>query len=325
MADEILVLVDHTGGQLAPATAELLRVAAGLGTPAAVFLAAGTPPPVEALAALGARRVYAADAPAFAEYLVVPQVAALHSLVQRKQPTAVLVPAYPTGREIAGRLAVRLDSALVTDAVAVERATDGGLVTSQTAFAGSYQLRGRTARGTPVIAVAPHPVVDAPSPPAAGEPVPVEPIELPTEALATAARIVERIEPERSGRPDLQTASAVVTGGRGLGDGERFGLVAELADALGAAVGASRAAVDAGWCDRSLQVGQTGKTVSPQLYLALGISGAIQHRAGMQSSRTIVAINKDPEAPIFSIADLGVVGDLFAIVPELISRIRSAA
>jgi electron transfer flavoprotein alpha subunit len=193
-------------------------------------------------------------------------------------------------------------------------------VVTKTAFADSHTVTARVTRGTPLITMRPNSV--APEPPSGG---PVEPVEEQVGVdfgdLAATAKIVERKERGGSGRPGLQEAAVVVSGGRGLGSGAGLALVEALADRLGAAVGASRAVVDAGWAPHSFQVGQTGKSVSPQLYIAIGISGAIQHRAGMQTAKTIVAVNKDPEAPIFAFSDFNVVGDLFSVVPQLIDEL----
>ena len=316
---EVLVLVDHADGadgRVRKTTLELLTLARRLGEPSAVVIGppAEASPLVEQLARYGAARVYVVDDGGLAGYLVAPRAEALQQLVARAEPAAVLITSGYDGKEVAARLAVRLDSGLITDAVDVEAGPEGP-VTTQSVLAGSYTVRARVTRGVPVITVKPNSVTPEEAP-AAGE---VEEVTVTVSEAATGARVVSRQPRATTGRPELTEAAIVVSGGRGTG-GDFTG-VEELADALGAAVGASRAAVDAGWKPHSFQVGQTGKTVSPQLYVACGISGAIQHRAGMQTSKTIVAVNKDAEAPIFELADLGVVGDLHAVLPALAKRV----
>ncbi|MFF0474753.1 electron transfer flavoprotein subunit alpha/FixB family protein [Streptomyces sp. NPDC004284] len=315
MAD-ILVYVDHVDGAVRKPTLELLTLARRLGDPVAVVLGNGAADTAAALAEHGAVKVLTADAPEFAEYLVVPKVEALQAAYDAVSPAAVLVPSSAEGKEIAARLAVRIGSGIITDAVDLE-AGDEGPVATQSAFAASFTTKSRVSKGTPVITVKPNsaPVEAAP---AAGA---VEALAVSFSEKAHGTKVVSRTPRESTGRPELTEAAIVVSGGRGVnGD---FTVVEALADALGAAVGASRAAVDAGWYPHSNQVGQTGKSVSPQLYIASGISGAIQHRAGMQTSKTIVAINKDAEAPIFDLVDYGVVGDLFEVVPQLTEEVKS--
>jgi len=225
----------------------------------------------------------------------------------------VLITSSAEGKEIAGRLAVKLGAGLITDATDV--AADGS--TTQSVFAGNWTVRASVGHGVPVVTVKPNAVAPEPAPTEAAV----------SQALVTiseaskGARVVKTEPRAASGRPELTEAAIVVSGGRGTGGD--FGAVEALADALGAAVGASRAAVDSGWYPHAYQVGQTGKTVSPQLYLAAGISGAIQHRAGMQTSKAIVAVNKDPEAPIFALADLGVVGDLQTVLPAATEQVKA--
>jgi len=226
----------------------------------------------------------------------------------------VLLAGTPQGKEVAGRLAVKIDSGVLTDAVDLQPGDDGP-VAEQSIFGGATIVHSRVRRGTPIVAVRPNAVALEATPGAAE----LSPVSL-TGDLA-GARVINRVVAERGERPDLTEASIVVSGGRGTGGAEGFGVIEQLADALGAAVGASRAVTDAGWYPHQFQVGQTGKTVSPQLYMAIGISGAIQHRAGMQTSKTIIAVNKDAEAPIFELADFGVVGDLFKVVPQLLDEI----
>ena len=308
---EVLVLVEHSDGEVKKVTNELLTAAATLGEPSAVVLAApGTAGTLsDRLAAYGAAKVYLAESDQVEQYLTAPAVGVLATLVDTVQPVAVLITASPDGKEIAGKLAVRTGSGLLSDAV--ELAADG--TATHSVFGGSYLARSRATTPVAVITVRAGAIEPIPSTGAAVE----HAVEVPAVSAARTAKIIERRPVEVGDRPELTEASVVVSGGRGVGSAEAFGVVEKLADSLGAAVGASRAAVDSGFYPHQFQVGQTGKTVSPQLYVALGISGAIQHRAGMQTSKTIIAINKDPEAPIFEIADFGVVGDLFTIAPQL--------
>jgi electron transfer flavoprotein alpha subunit len=322
---EILVLVEHADGEVKKVTYELLTAARQLGEPAAVVVAApGTAAKLrEALASYGAAKVYVAESDDAVSYLVTPKVDVLAALVSPAGgtpgtggPAAVLIAATAEGKEVAGRLAVRTGSGLLVDAV--ELAGSGSDVTAtQSVFGGAFVVKSKATKGIPIISVRPGGLEAEPAQGAAVE----EAVSVPATDPVRAAKITG-VEPVVGGdRPELTEASVVVSGGRGVGSAESFEVVEKLADTLGAAVGASRAAVDSGYYPAQFQVGQTGKTVSPQLYIALGISGAIQHRAGMQTSKTIVAVNKDPEAPIFEIADFGVVGDLFKVAPQLTDEV----
>ena len=311
---EILVLVDALDGAVSKPTLELLTKARQLGEPSAVYVGSGIDAAADRLAEYGAQKIYVADGDELDTYLVTPKVAVLSQLVGEVQPAAVLIASTAEGKEVAARLAVRVDSGVITDAVDLSDA----LVAEQSVFGGSTIVKSRVTTGTPIITIRPNS-----TPP---EPAPTEPQRVPvTVTLSdadTAVRVVERVVAKKGGRPELTEASIVVSGGRGVGSADGFRIIEDLADSLGAAVGASRAATDAGWYPHQNQVGQTGKTVSPQLYIAAGISGAIQHRAGMQTSKTIVAINKDEEAPIFELVDFGVVGDLSTVVPQLTQEIE---
>jgi electron transfer flavoprotein alpha subunit len=312
---EVLVLVDHVEGEIKKSTFELLTAARTLGEPSAVIVGGpGTAAKLaDGLREYGAEKVYVAETDS-TEFLS-PQVDVLAALIDRLDPAAVLIASSADGKEVAGRLAVRTGSGWLNDVVALD--AQG---TTHSVFGGAWTAQAKANTAHPVITVrqgAVEPVAAA----AAGV---EESVDVPPSGRS--ATVVSR-EPVTTGeRPDLGEASVVVSGGRGVGSAEQFAVVEALADSLGAAVGASRAAVDSGYYPHQFQVGQTGKTVSPQLYIALGISGAIQHRAGMQTSKTIVAVNKDADAPIFEIADFGVVGDLFSVAPQLqeeITRRRS--
>jgi electron transfer flavoprotein alpha subunit len=310
----VLVLVEHAGGPVRKASLELVTMARRLGDPIVAVLGPGAADTVDELARHGAAVVVPVDDPRVNDHLVAPAAEALAQLASRYSPAAVVLPSSSSGKEVAGRLAIKIMSGLVTDAVDLE-VTDGAVVATKSVFAGDYTTRCTVTRGIPLVCVKPNSVAPEVAPVEAV----VETFDPVISPQALAARIVDRRPREAGGRPDLAEASVVVSGGRGTsGD---FGPVEALADALGGAVGASRAAVDAGWYPHTNQVGQTGKTVSPQLYVAAGISGAVQHRAGMQTSRTVVAVNKDPEAPIFELADFGVVGDLSSILPAAAEEI----
>jgi len=318
---EVLVMVDSNSmvdGKVSKPTTELLTLARRLGEPSAVVIG-DAPAAAETLTKFGAEKIYtvtAADDTDLSAYLVAPKAEALAQLVEKTGPVAVLIPSGGEGKEIAGRLAVKIDSGLITDAIDVQPGDDGPVMT-QSVFAGNFTVRAKVTRGTPVITVKPNSATPEPAEGAGVQ----ETVTVTISEGAKTARITASEPRKASGRPELTEAAIVVSGGRGTGG--NFEPVEALADSLGAAVGASRAAVDSGWMPHAFQVGQTGKTVSPQLYLANGISGAIQHRAGMQTSKTIVAVNKDEEAPIFELVDFGVVGDLHKVLPAATELITS--
>ncbi|MGW6461108.1 electron transfer flavoprotein subunit alpha/FixB family protein [Streptomyces sp. NPDC055078] len=322
---EVLVYVDHTDGTVRKPTLELLTLARRLGDPVALALGPGAEHTTTTLAEHGATRIITHDTPHYTEHLTTPHLNALTHACQQTQPTAVLLPSTPDTKEIAARLALRLNAALITDATDIQP-TPQGPQTTQTAFAASHTTTTQpTPHTLPVITVKPNSTTPTPQPTTPH-----------TQTLTTnedgtdsgvpetpTTRITHHTPRTATGRPELTEAAIVISGGRGLGSPEAFHLIETLADTLHAAVGASRAAVDAGWYPHTHQVGQTGKTVSPQLYIATGISGAIQHRAGMQTSKTIIAINKDPEAPIFDLTDYGIIGDLHTVIPQLTTEIQT--
>ena len=315
---EVLVLVDHVDGTVRKTTSELLTIARRIGEPSAVFIGGGFDAAKETLVRYGAEKVYRVESAEVTDYLVAPKAEVLEQLVASAAPAAVLISSSPEGKEIAARLAIKIGSGLITDAVDVQAGEAGAVRTTQSVFAGGYTVQAMVTKGTPIITVKPNSAAPEEVLGAATEEV----VEVSISQGAKGARITDRQPRASTGRPELTEAAIVVSGGRGTGGD--FSKVEDFADSLDAAVGASRAAVDAGWYPHANQVGQTGKQVSPQLYVAAGISGAIQHRAGMQTSKTIIAVNKDEEAPIFELVDFGVVGDLFTVLPQATEAIKAA-
>ena len=313
----VLVLVERRAGRTAlrPGAA-LLTLARRLGRPVAVLCAPTDPASVAALGRYGASTVYPVATPEARLYPPAVAVETLVALARRLSPTAILVASGRDGHEIAARVAVRLDSGIVTDVVDIRTGPDGP-VAVQSVLDRSHRVESSVVRGVPVFTVATQSVT--------AEEAPVDPmvrrLEVPLPPAARAVRRVTRLA-AAAGRPDLGTAAVVVAGGRGVGSRDSFHLVDQVADALGGAVGGSHTAAQLGWCARDAQVDQVGPIVHPRLYLALGISGSVRHLAGMRSAGTVVAIDRDPAAPIFGLADLGVVGDLHEVVPELLAEIR---
>ena len=306
-----LILVDSVGGVVPKAIGELATFGKRLGEVTAVVCASNGKEIASQLSAFPIDKVIVCTGVEFEKHSVAATVQALQQVAAKVSPKAILISSTARGKEIAGRLAVRMESGVITDAIDVS----ADLVATQSVFGGSTIVHSQVTHGTPIITVRGNSISigDASTPSVEEMPVIFDGVD---------KAVVTKVEPsKKGGRPELTEANIVVSGGRGTnGD---FTPVETFADLLGAAVGASRAATDAGWYPHSLQVGQTGKTVSPQLYVACGISGAIQHRAGMQTSKTIVAINKDPEAPIFEVADFGIVGDLFAVLPAATEAVKA--
>ncbi|WP_426510532.1 electron transfer flavoprotein subunit alpha/FixB family protein [Dactylosporangium sp. McL0621] len=314
MAEVLVVVEASSQGGIKKVTLEMLTLARTLGGDVAAVVFGDASSLTDKLGEYGATKIYTAAGADLDEYLVAPKATVLAALIQRVSPAAVLLASSQEGKEIAARVAVKLDNGVLTDVVALE--ADG--TATQVVFAGSTIVKSKVTKGLPIVTVRPNSLTPAPAPATPS----VEAVEVVVEDRDKLAKVVERKVEAKGARPELAEASIVVSGGRGVASADNFKLVEELADLLGGAVGASRAAVDSGFYPHQFQVGQTGKTVSPQLYVALGISGAIQHRAGMQTSKTIVAVNKDAEAPIFELADFGVVGDLFKVVPQAAEEIR---
>ncbi|MFJ5860562.1 electron transfer flavoprotein subunit alpha/FixB family protein [Pseudarthrobacter sp. NPDC092439] len=309
----VLVFIDNPGASLKKAHLELLTLARTLGESTVAVNGELSDAAAATLAEYGASAVMRPSSADLDDFLVAPKAAFLAAASESAGATTVLLDNSPEGKEIAARLGIRLNAGVITDVVAVD--PDG--TAHKSVLAGSYNTACKATTAVTVLTVKANNVIPEPAPAAAPA---VSTVEVPADAAAAAARITGREQKVASGRPDLTDARIVVAGGRGL-DGD-FGPVEELADALGAAVGASRAATDAGWISHDAQVGQTGKTVSPQLYISAGISGAIQQKAGMQTSKVIVAINKDADSPVFEIADFGIVGDLFDVLPQATAEIK---
>jgi electron transfer flavoprotein alpha subunit len=309
---EVFIVAEQVDSQVSKPALELLTLARRLGDPVAVVFGETDETVAKTLGEYGATRVLFVADSSLVDYLVAPKAEALAQIAANADPRAILISSTPEGKEIAGRLAVKLESGLITDATDI--AADG--TTTQSVFAGNWTVTATVTHGVPVVTIKPNAVTPelAPTEPAIAQ------VEVSISDAAKTARIIASEPKQASGRPELTEAAVVVSGGRGTGG--NFAAVEELADLLGGAVGASRAAVDAGWYPYAYQIGQTGKTVSPQLYIAAGISGAIQHRAGMQTSKAIVAVNKDAEAPIFALADLGIVGDLHKVLDSVIGEIK---
>jgi electron transfer flavoprotein alpha subunit len=310
----VLVFIDHPGATLKKSFLELLTLARSLGDSVVAVNGELSDSAAQTLGEFGVQSLLRPSVQDLDDYLVAPKAAFVAAAAQETGATTVLLDNSPEGKEIAARLGIKLAAGVITDVVAVD--ADG--TAHKSVLAGSYNTACRARTAVSVLTVKANNIV--PEPAAAPTAPQTLTVEVPADSTAGAARITAREQKAASGRPDLTDARIVVAGGRGM-DGD-FGPVEELADALGAAVGASRAATDAGWISHDAQVGQTGKTVSPQLYISAGISGAIQQKAGMQTAQVIVAVNKDAESPVFEIADFGIIGDLFDVLPQATAEIR---
>ena len=322
---EMLVLIDHADGAPRKLSLQMLSAAKGLAedagaTVSAVWLGPGADGAADQLGAHGATKLYHWDSDDAQGYVTVPQVEALEAALEASGAEVVLFPSTNHTKDVAARLAIRADAGVITDVtgLAVE---DGTFVATKEVFGGDLITRSKVAEGKlALLGVAPNAF---PAEDTGGSAPEVVALDVSLSDAAKAATLVSVEKQGDSDRPDIGEAAVVVAGGRGLGKEDGFELMEKLADVLGAGVGASRAATDAGWYPHRYQIGQTGRTIAPTLYVGSGISGAIQHRAGMQTSQNIVAINKDGEAPIFQIADFGIVGDLYDVVPKLIEELES--
>ena len=315
---QVLVVAEQAPGGVRKACLELLTMARELGEPAAVLVGDAPAEAVAQLTEYGAEKVYVVGGNERSDYLSVPVARAVQAVVGQAQPLAVLLVSGPEGKDVAARLAVQLESGLVTDAIAIDKDGDS-VVATQSVVNGQYRAKTKVTRGPAIVTVRPN-SVSATAAAGAGEVVNVD---VSYDDAARGTVITGRTPKGSTGRPDLVDAAVVITGGRGVGSEEGMALIGQVADALGGAVGATRAVTDLKWAPHDLQIGQTGKTVAPSLYLAAGVSGSIQHRAGMQSSKTIVVVNKDPKAPIFQVADFGVVGDLHKVLPVLVEQVKA--
>jgi len=311
----VFILADFVNEKATKTTFELATAAARVGDVVAVVLAPTGEGAARAatLTSGPIASIIIVESSDFQEHGVSACADAITQLISQKSPAAFLVSSSAFGKEIAANVAVKTNSGVITDAVDI----DSNLTATQVIFGGSATVHSKVINGTSIITLRPNCI----TPDLAACSATIENIALTISATAKKATVKSSQAPLQGGRPELTEANIVVSGGRGTnGD---FAAVEAFADSLGAAVGASRAATDAGWYPHSHQVGQTGKTVSPQLYVACGISGAIQHRAGMQTSKAIIVINKDAEAPIFELADFGVIGDLFAVLPAATEGVKS--
>ncbi len=323
---EMLVLIDHSDSAPRKVSLQMLTKARELAaitgdTVAAVWFGPGAADAAATLGAYGAGKLYHWDSPEAYGYVTLPQVEALEWLLDTSEADTLLFASSNHVKDVAARLAIRMEGGVITDVSDIELAEDGRWVATKEVFGGDVITRSTFAEGKlSFIGVAANAF---PAEESGGGAPEIEAVDIDLSEEAKAATVVSVEKVAGADRPDISEAAVVVAGGRGLGSESGFELMEQLADEIGAGVGASRAATDAGWYPHRYQIGQTGRTISPTLYIGSGISGAIQHRAGMQTSQNIIAINKDGEAPIFQIADFGVVGDLYKVVPKLVEELQS--
>ncbi|MGZ8467523.1 MAG: electron transfer flavoprotein subunit alpha/FixB family protein [Candidatus Binatia bacterium] len=317
MADTIWVYAEIVDDKVTPTSLELLTKAAESGKAEAVLLGPASDDAAQTLAKYGASKIYRSADPLYQEYLILPAAQTVAELIGKHSPAAMLFASSYTGRDLVANLSARLDCGAITD-VGDFQLKDGSVEATIPALGGSYQNTATLVNaGTKLLIVRPKSFEAKVN----EQPVALEEVGAPSGDALRKLHVKERVTVKREG-PLLEGAKAIVSGGRGLKGEEHFGILSELAELLGGAVGATRAAVDAGWVPYSMQIGQTGKTVKPDLYIACGISGAVQHLSGMKTSKTIISINKDAEAPIFQYSDFGVVGDVFKVVPQLVEELK---
>lgn len=318
MADVIWVNAEIIDDRITPTTLEMLTKAAEVGKAEAVLLGPAPEDAAQTLAKFGASKIYRCADAVYRDYLTLPAAETVAGLIQSHNPAAMLFASSYAGRDLAANLSARLDCGAITD-VGDFQLKDGSVEATIPALGGSYQVTSTLLNaGTKLLLVRPK-SFDAK---ANEQPVAVEEVPTASGDALQKLHVKDRVVVKREG-PQLEGAKTIVSGGRGLKGEEQFALLKDLAELLGGAVGATRAAVDAGWVPYAMQIGQTGKTVKPDLYIACGISGAVQHLSGMKTSKVIISINKDAEAPIFQYSDFGVVGDLFKVIPQLIEELKA--
>lgn len=318
MSDVIWVNAEIIDEKITPTTLEMLTKAAEIGKAEAVLLGPAPEDATQTLATFGAGKIYRCADAVYRDYLTLPAAETLAGLIEKHKPAVMLFASSYAGRDLAANLSARFDCGAITD-VGDFQLKDGSVEATIPALGGSYQVTATLVNpGTKLLIVRPK-SFDAK---ASEQPLAVEEVSAPSGDVLKKIHVKERVAVKREG-PQLEGAKTIVSGGRGLKGEEHFSLLKDLAELLGGAVGATRAAVDAGWVPYAMQIGQTGKTVKPDLYIACGISGAVQHLSGMKTSKVIISINKDAEAPIFQYSDFGVVGDLFKVIPQLIAELKA--
>jgi electron transfer flavoprotein alpha subunit len=317
VADVIWVYAELGEEKITTTTLEMLTKAAEVGKAEAVLLGPAPEDAVQTLAKYGASKIYRSADPVYRDYLTLPAAETVAKLIQQHNPAVMLFASSYAGRDLASNLSARLDCGAISD-VGDFQFKDGSVEATIPALGASYQNTSTlVSSGTKILLARPK----AFEPKLNEQPVSVEEVTVASDAALRKVHMKERVAVKREG-PQLEGAKTIISGGRGLKGEENFAMLKDLADLLGGAVGATRAAVDAGWVPYAMQVGQTGKTVKPDLYIACGISGAVQHLSGMKTSKFIISINKDPEAPIFQYSDFGVVGDVFKVIPQLIEELK---